>query len=234
MRRVLRLSLPALAALATIPVTAPPAAAAPLSGLPRGVRKAVVTRVVDGDTIEVRLGKSKRAVRVRLLGLDTPEHGRCWFDAATDRARRLMPVGGTVHLLRDRDHHDHYGRRLFYVYNHRGVSVARTLIRYGYAKALLYRKNDRYITTMRREEAGARKKRLRIWSGRCDRPADRVEPQPVEVQPAGFALPGWRPDPRFPTCRAAIAAGFGPYRRGIHPEYDWYRDADRDGIVCER
>lgn len=40
-------------------------------------------------------------------------------------------------------------------------------------------------------------------------------------------------DPRFDTCGDAIAAGYGPYRRGQDPEYDWYRDADSDGVVCE-
>lgn len=40
-------------------------------------------------------------------------------------------------------------------------------------------------------------------------------------------------DPRYPSCKAAHAAGFGPYVRGKDPEYDWYRDADGDGIVCE-
>ena len=37
----------------------------------------------------------------------------------------------------------------------------------------------------------------------------------------------------YGTCRNAIASGAGPYRRG-EPEYDLYRDADSDGIVCER
>jgi hypothetical protein len=39
------------------------------------------------------------------------------------------------------------------------------------------------------------------------------------------------PDPRFPTCRAANAAGYGDYLRGRDPEYDWYRDSDSDGTV---
>ncbi|WP_270887488.1 GmrSD restriction endonuclease domain-containing protein [Pedococcus sp. 5OH_020] len=43
-----------------------------------------------------------------------------------------------------------------------------------------------------------------------------------------------RTDPRFDTCRAANAAGYGPYRRGLDVEYDWYRDRDHDGLVCER
>jgi hypothetical protein len=41
-------------------------------------------------------------------------------------------------------------------------------------------------------------------------------------------------DPRFGTCREANAAGFGPYRQGTDPEYDWYQDRDHDGLACER
>lgn len=41
-------------------------------------------------------------------------------------------------------------------------------------------------------------------------------------------------DPRFGTCREAIAAGYGPYVEGRDPEYAWYRDSDGDGMVCER
>jgi hypothetical protein len=40
-------------------------------------------------------------------------------------------------------------------------------------------------------------------------------------------------DPRFATCADAKAAGYGPYVQGRDPEYDWYRDADADGTVCE-
>jgi hypothetical protein len=40
-------------------------------------------------------------------------------------------------------------------------------------------------------------------------------------------------DPRFSYCYEANDAGYGPYQRGVDPEYDWYRDNDGDGIVCE-
>ena len=42
-----------------------------------------------------------------------------------------------------------------------------------------------------------------------------------------------RLDPRFRTCSQALAAGFGPYRRGLDPEYAWYPDADSDGVTCD-
>lgn len=40
-------------------------------------------------------------------------------------------------------------------------------------------------------------------------------------------------DPRYNYCYEVIAAGRGPYVRGVDPEYAWYRDNDGDGVVCE-
>lgn len=41
-------------------------------------------------------------------------------------------------------------------------------------------------------------------------------------------------DPRFKYCYEAIAAGYGPYYKDVDPEYYWYRDGDKDGVVCEK
>jgi hypothetical protein len=40
-------------------------------------------------------------------------------------------------------------------------------------------------------------------------------------------------DPQFSYCYEANDAGYGPYYEGQDPEYDWYDDADGDGVVCE-
>jgi hypothetical protein len=56
-------------------------------------------------------------------------------------------------------------------------------------------------------------------------------PAPAAPAPPPPADPGT--DPRFDTCAEAIDNGYGPYYRGQDPEYDWYRDADSDGVVCE-
>jgi hypothetical protein len=58
-----------------------------------------------------------------------------------------------------------------------------------------------------------------------EQPAPAVPPPPAPQRAAT--------DPRFSTCAEAKAAGFGPYRSGVDPEYDWYRDQDSDGVVCE-
>jgi hypothetical protein len=44
---------------------------------------------------------------------------------------------------------------------------------------------------------------------------------------------GGKNDDRYDYCYQATAAGLGPYRKGVDPEYAWYRDNDNDGVVCE-
>ena len=65
---------------------------------------AVVMRIIDGDTLRVRLPGGKRARTIRLRDVDAPEiKGRCPAEIAlAQRAKaeleRLAPVGSTVML----------------------------------------------------------------------------------------------------------------------------------------
>jgi hypothetical protein len=56
---------------------------------------------------------------------------------------------------------------------------------------------------------------------------------PPQSQGPDATSPQRGDDPRFATCEEAKARGFGPYVRGIDPEYAWYLDRDGDGKVCE-
>lgn len=69
-----------------------------------------VTRVLDGDTLEVRLDSGRRD-RVRLIGIDTPERSDC-FGPEAIRAARALALGKHVLLRGDRtqDTRDRYGR----------------------------------------------------------------------------------------------------------------------------
>lgn len=75
-----------------------------------------VVKVIDGDTLRVRL-KSGPVVDVRMLGINTPERGRCGANDATANLRKLAPVRSTVDLVSDRSQaaKDRYGRLLRYV-----------------------------------------------------------------------------------------------------------------------
>lgn len=58
-------------------------------------------------------------------------------------------------------------------------------------------------------------------------------PKPSQPSAGSGGGGGGGLDPQFSSCKKAKAAGYGPYYRGSDPEYDWYKDGDGDGIVCE-
>jgi micrococcal nuclease len=97
-----------------------------------------VERVVDGDTLVVRV--SGRRERVRLIGMDTPESVKpntpvqCFAVAASNRTKALLPAGTPVRLVGDVEERDRYKRLLAYVYRVRdNLFVNLTLVREGYA-----------------------------------------------------------------------------------------------------
>lgn len=89
-----------------------------------------VTKVVDGDTLRTTRGK------VRLIGVDTPEVGRCNAAAATAEAERIAPVGSWVTLMlpAGENNTDAYGRLLRYV-SGQGIDLGGALIKAGVADA---------------------------------------------------------------------------------------------------
>jgi micrococcal nuclease len=87
-----------------------------------------VTYVVDGDTIEVEGG-----MRVRYIGIDTPEMTKCFGSESKDENIYLVS-GKTVRLVSDVSDKDSYGRLLRYVYVGNEL-VNDLLVRQGFAVA---------------------------------------------------------------------------------------------------
>lgn len=56
-------------------------------------------------------------------------------------------------------------------------------------------------------------------------------PAPEVPMPIETATPA-DVDERFPYCKD-LPSGYGPYVSGVDPEYEWYRDGDDDGVVCD-
>ena len=97
-------------------------------------RDATVVDVIDGDTLEVRVGGATE--RVRLIGINTPESGECFADEATEALADLV-AGREVRLVRDTSGRDQYDRLLAYV-EVDGEHVNAALVRGGYAIARAY------------------------------------------------------------------------------------------------
>jgi micrococcal nuclease len=135
-------------------------AAAPSSGR--------VVRVVDGDTIRVRLGG--REERVRYIGVDTPESVKpgarvqCFGKAASALNARLVRAR-TVRLEFDAERRDRYGRLLAYVYREPdGLFVNAELVRRGYAQPLTIAPNVAHASEFRRLARSARRGGRGLWA----------------------------------------------------------------------
>ncbi|MFO8010440.1 MAG: thermonuclease family protein [Dehalococcoidia bacterium] len=126
----------------------------------------LVTRVVDGDTIEIEGGEM-----VRYIGIDTPEiEGpytslECFGQEASEMNRQLVE-GKRVSLAADVENRDKYGRLLRYVYVD-DLMVNAELVRLGYAHAVSYPPNTRYVEMFSQLEHQAREKNRGLWNA-CD------------------------------------------------------------------
>jgi micrococcal nuclease len=106
---------------------------------------ALVLKVVDGDTIDIR-DDNRGRLRVRLLGIDTPETKKpnytvgCWGPEATDFAKSTM-LGQRVALIPDptQDTTDRYGRTLAYLDRADGWDYSIEAARAGAAHSYIYR-----------------------------------------------------------------------------------------------
>lgn len=142
-------------------------AAAPRASLVRpsaGAMTAGVVRVIDGDTLVLRI--RERRVRVRLIGVDAPEtwlRHDCFGVEATRALRRLTPPGSAVRALGDAEPRDRYGRRLLYLWTPRGVLVNAALVRAGFARAMPVPPDTRYAAVLREAEDAARRARVGLW-----------------------------------------------------------------------
>lgn len=109
--------------------------------VPAGATEAKVAAVIDGDTIEVKLGRESAIVR--LLGIDAPDlvdpasPRECFAPEAAERVAELLPENRVVWLEQDADDRDDDGRLLRYVWLKAAGGKAtlsnETLVKEGYA-----------------------------------------------------------------------------------------------------
>lgn len=110
-----------------------------------------VTRVVDGDTIDVLLNGVN--TRIRYLQMNTPERDQpCYADA--NQANAALVEGEIVRLAPDKELVDRYDRLLRFVYVG-DVLVNRVLVEQGFAEVVLYPPNDMHYEEFKSLEAEA-------------------------------------------------------------------------------
>jgi endonuclease YncB( thermonuclease family) len=135
--------------------------------------QAVVTKVVDGDTVDATIAGVK--TRIRLLGIDTPEtvHPKKplekFWKEASDFTRSTLEWK-TVWLTYDHEPIDHYGRRLAYIWQCSGpfsetacILFNAQIVSQGYGRMerrFQFRFYDEFIT----EEKTAKDLKKGIWS----------------------------------------------------------------------
>jgi micrococcal nuclease len=135
---------------------------------------AEVERVVDGDTVIVRI--DGRRERVRYAGIDAPELGdadegrqdECWAEDSLDAHAELV-AGRQLRLVRDRTDRDRFDRLLRHAWVEMGedwVHVGEALVGAGAALARSYPPDTGMDERLARAEGAARDARAGLW-GDC-------------------------------------------------------------------
>ena len=122
--------------------------------------KATVVRVIDGDTIEVRIGQGS-PVRVRVIGYDAPEKDEPFGDKATKFLRALLE-GREVLLESDVQPVDRYGRRLYHVWLP-PVLLSELMLLSGLGRQMTIPPNVRHVDFLTQVQKQGREIGLGIW-----------------------------------------------------------------------
>ena len=138
------------------------------------VVEARVTRVIDGDTIEVTFAAdwwlTSSTYKVRYIGIDTPETVHpskpveCFGWQSSAKNSELV-AGKVVGLERDVSETDKYGRLLRYVWVG-DILVNDYLVRHGYARVYTYPPDVKYAQRFVEAEREARENNRGLW-GQC-------------------------------------------------------------------
>ncbi len=122
-----------------------------------------VSKVVDGDTIEITGGR-----KLRYIGIDTPETVdprrplQCFGKEASNRNKELV-LGKQVELEKDVSETDKFGRLLRYVYVGERM-INEQLVQEGYAHASSYPPDIMYQERLTAVQAKARVENKGLWA----------------------------------------------------------------------
>ena len=130
---------------------------------------ATVDRVIDGDTIVVTSHGERE--RIRMIGVNTPESVHptkpveCFGKEASAHTASLLPKGTPVHLARDVELRDRYGRLLAYVYRSSdGLFINVHLVREGFGASNKFPPNTALSAQFSQAQSTAKESSVGMWS----------------------------------------------------------------------
>ncbi|MDX6286296.1 MAG: micrococcal nuclease [Frankiales bacterium] len=136
---------------------------------------ATVVRIVDGDTFIARRAGVAKTIRVRVIGIDTPETvkpgtpPRCWGAEASALTKRLLPTGVVVRAAYEHGGAtDRYGRDLWDVWLPDGRFLAAELVTTGAARAYRVRPQTEQADLLARLDSAARRDHRGLWGPPCN------------------------------------------------------------------
>jgi len=147
----------------SLPVTKPLISSAVSSSPILSSASFIVTRVVDGDTIQIDTGQ-----KVRYIGMNTPETVdprrpvQCFGHEASAYNKNLV-LNKKVKLVKDVSEKDKYGRLLRYVYLADGTFVNLKLVQDGYAYADTFPPDVAHADDFVKAQRQAREAKLGLW-----------------------------------------------------------------------
>ena len=182
-----------------------------------GATTAIVTKIVDGDTIDVDYdGKTHR---VRLLNVDTPESVdpeepvECLGPEASAWLEERLPIGIEVRLEQDQETHDGYGRELAAVFLGDDL-VNAEIVRAGLGVPMAVGDNTRYLPPVQSAHAEARAAGRGLYSTTidCTVPMQVAQVQAVATQTLEEAPAEAAALTDFDTYAAELAAALPTVR----------------------
>ena len=192
-----------------------------------------VTRVIDGDTIEIEGG-----ARVRYIGIDTPETVaptstiQCYGKEASNKNRELVE-GKQVKLEKDVSETDRYGRLLRYVYVG-DTFLNDYLVRQGFASAFSYPPDVKNQSQFTEAQTEARNNNRGLW-GACSG-SGLTQPKAITqpTTPQSGNCDQSYPTVCIPPAPPDLDCSDISYRRFkvVAPDPHNF-DGDHDGVGCE-
>lgn len=148
---------------------------------PAGSERVTITRVIDGDTIEVSVLSGGREV-VRLIGINTPESGECFSDEASLALGGLL-ADEVVTMTADTTDRDQYDRLLRYLWLDRGTLVNEVMVRGGHAQARDFPPDSLHAPRIAAAQVSAQVEAIGIWAEDACGPPIGADLRVIDVLP---------------------------------------------------